>query len=428
MAMLASQDRTPWVVLALAIQLATQVGCDVEPPDAHDDDTDGAVTGAGETLDVWFTSGTDEAGDSSEDGGESGGGSGSETDGETDGETGDEVPPEEPDYSCLENLPAPDSQDKVWIASGKGGIILRSTDGIHWDPLEIGGMARLYESASVGSTFVLADPYDHQLLVSDDGGLTWDLLASGLPSGPWDLQGVGDLFLARDWSSETSYWSADGKIWNEAQGVAPTNPDYAVGPAGILSGFGPDSSVVLSVDGKVWSELLPTMGWRGDNLQHLVGRGDDYLAWPDEYPPSRIYKSVDGLTWTTSHIPGHVPSPDYDTHDVRWNGAQYVMYGSWYLDNGDPWFNDGKVILRSCNGRVWGYGYSPECSGNDLGWCVIDFVSTAAMTVVVLSNYDHTFMNYDGHSRIHYSADLVTWSSAADLGGRTLVTVVVGDP
>jgi hypothetical protein len=236
MSMLASQGRALWVVLALAIQLATQVGCDVEPPDGHDDDTDGAVTGAGETLDVWFMSGTDEAGDSSEDGGEAGGGSGSETGGETDGETGDEEPPEEPDNSCLENLPAPDSQDKVWIVSGRDGAIMRSTDGVHWDPLEIGSMAKLYESASVGSTFVLADLYDDELLVSDDGGLTWDSLASGLPSGPHDVQGVGDLFLARDWSGETSYWSADGKIWNEAQGVAPTNPDYAVGPAGILLG------------------------------------------------------------------------------------------------------------------------------------------------------------------------------------------------
>jgi hypothetical protein len=193
--------------------------------------------------------------------------------------------------------------------------------------------------------------------------------------------------------------------------------------------------VTLSVDGKVWSELLPTMGWRGDNLQHLVGRGDHYLAWPDEYPSSRIHSSVDGLTWSSSHIPGQVPSRDYDydIHDVRWNGAQYVMYGSWYLENDEPWnggplFDEGKVILRSCNGRVWGYGYSPECSGNDLSWCVIDFVSTAAMTVVVLSDYDHTFMNYNGHSRIQYSADLVTWSSATDLGGRTLVTVAVGDP
>jgi hypothetical protein len=418
MSMLASQHRALWTMLALAIQ----AGCDVEPPDVHDEDTDGAVTGAGETLDVWLTSGTDDAGDSSEEGGEAGGGSG----GETGGETGDEVPPEEPDDSCLENLPALDSQNKVWIAAGNGGIILRSTDGIHWDPLEIGGMGRLWESASVGSTFVLGAPYEDELFVSDDGGLTWDFLAPGIPMGLWDVQGVGDLFLARDWGSETSYWSADGKIWNEAQGVAPTNPYYAVGPAGIVSGPGPDSSVALSVDGKVWSELLPTMGWRGDNLQHLVGRGDGYLAWPDEYPPSRIYSSVDGLTWTTSHILGKVPSPDRDTHDVRWNGAQYVLLGSWYSD--DALRNDGKILARSCNGRVWSNSYNRSCSGNDWGWCVIKFVSTAAMTVVVRSYYSHTHMDFVGQSAIDYSADLVTWGSAADLGVHALVTVVVGDP
>jgi hypothetical protein len=62
MTMFASQRGVLWFVLALAIQL----GC--EPLDVHDVDTDGAVTGASETLDVWFTSGTDEAGASSESG------------------------------------------------------------------------------------------------------------------------------------------------------------------------------------------------------------------------------------------------------------------------------------------------------------------------------------------------------------------------
>jgi hypothetical protein len=129
----------------------------------------------------------------------------------------------------------------------------------------------------------------------------------------------------------------------------------------------------------------------------------------------------------TSHIPGQEPSPNHDTHDVRWNGAQYVMFGSWY-DPADVFINDGKILARSCNGRVWSDSHDFSCSGDDWGWCVIDFVSTAAMTVVVRSYYSHTFMDYVGTSSIEYSADLVTWGSAVGVGEHTLATVVVGDP
>jgi hypothetical protein len=423
MSMLASQYRALWLVLALPIQ----VGCTAEPPDAPDVDTE--VTGAGETLDVWSTSGTDESGASEESGEESGGGSGGEV---------PWPPPEEPDDSCLENLPAPDSQDKVWIAAGGGGIILRSTDAVHWDPIEIGGTGALSESASVGSTFVLAAFGESwqgvvvvdELFVSDDGGLTWDLLASGLPTGLHDVEGVGDLFLARDQDGATSYWSADGRTWQEAQGVAPTSV-YAVGPAGILSGIGPDLDVTLSVDGKVWSELLPTMGLSGDSLR-LAGRGDQYLAWPREFPPSRIHSSVDGLTWTTSDIAVGMQNDGW-TGQVRWNGAQYVLLGELNEGDGlDEWLQHHR-IARSCNGRVW--HYTTICTENlsmdHARWnsyCGINFASTAAMTVVVANYPWSDFSEWYVYSEISYSADLVTWASAGISWEHSLNTVVVGDP
>jgi hypothetical protein len=418
--MLASRHRVVWVALA-------SWGCDVEPVDVHDDSE---ATGAGETMDVSSTSGTDEADTSSESGGESE----DESEGESGGGSGGEdPPPEEPDDSCLENLPAPDSQDKVWIAAG-WGFILRSTDGVNWDPLEIGGYGWAVESASVGSTFVLAYKYHEEISISDDGGLTWDLLDSGVPGGPRDVEGVGDLFLARDEDGATSYWSADGKIWQEAQGVAP-QPVYAVGPAGILSGA-VASQVKLSVDGKVWSELLATMGLSGGD--HLLGRGDQYLAWSQSYPwlqswsypPSRIHSSVDGLTWTTSDIvldldysPDAPAPPDSELLglgqilDVRWNGAQYVLLA----DKGYP-----SIIARSCNGRVWGNEYV-ACAELTGPFCnSVDFASTPAMTVSVA--YLYHSLTESGYSRINYSADLVTWGSASIPIDAKVGTVVVGDP
>lgn len=421
MSMLASQHLAPGIVLALAIQ----PGCTAEPHDAQDGDTGGTVTDAGETLDVWSTSGTDEAGASSESGEESGGGSGGEA---------PWPPPEEPDDSCLENLPAPDSQDKVWIAAGGGGTILRSTDVVHWDPLEIGGTGTLYESASVGSTFVLVGFVDSwqvdELFVSDDGGLTWDLLASGLPTGLHSVEGVGDLFLASDQDGGTSYWSADGRTWQEAQG--DPSGAYAVGPAGILSGIGPGLGVRLSVDGKVWSELLPTTGLQGDYLR-LAGRGDQYLAWPLEFPPNRIHSSVDGLTWTTSDIAVGMLK-DRPGGQVRWNGAQYVLSGTQYLYPGDA--NDvtqNHMIARSCNGRVW--DYTTICSTviamDHVEWntyCGISYASTAAMTVVVVNHPTYDFDGYYVWSAIRYSADLVTWHGPGRTWELSLKTVVVGDP
>jgi hypothetical protein len=236
--------------------------------------------------------------------------------------------------------------------------------------------------------------------------------------------------LARDQDGTTSYWSADGRTWQEAQGVAPT-PVYAVGPAGILSGFGLSFDVTLSVDGTVWSELLPTMGLWDDYLI-VAGRGDQYLAWPYQYPPSRIHSSVDGLTWTTSDIAVGMLPYDWDVriHEVRWNGAQYVLNGTQLVGPGRT-----PMIARSCNGRVWHYTtictsditMDPEFPSQPD--CAIDFATTAAMTVVVYndSTFDFNQFEWDVHPRISYSADLVTWASAGTWE-HPLFTVVVGDP
>jgi hypothetical protein len=292
----------------------------------------------------------------------------------------------------------------------------------------------------VGSTFVLAAS-QWELFVSDDGGLTWELLALGLPTGLHDVEGVGDLFLARDQAGAISYWSADGKIWQEAQGVASTSdyatPDYAVGPAGILSGIGPGLDVTLSVDGTVWSELLPTMGLSGNYLR-VAGRGDQYLAWPRAYPPSRIHSSVDGLTWTTSDIAVSMPPDGWeaDIDEVRWNGAQYVLLGARYVYFGE-WgdYTETYMIARSCNGRVWD---STTICSSDIAadharfntYCGTSFASTAAMTVVVhySSTINFNQSEWEAQSGIRYSADLVNWVSSGVSWEHALTTVVVGDP
>ena len=92
------------------------------------------------------------------------------------------------------------------------------------------------------------------------------------------------------------------------------------------------------------------------------------------------------------------------------------------------------MIARSCNGRVW--DYTTICSSvttmDHLEWnsyCWINFASTAAMTVVVANHSTFDFFQYewDVHSEIRYSADLVTWGSAGSWD-YSLYTVVVGDP
>jgi hypothetical protein len=190
--------------------------------------------------------------------------------------------------------------------------------------------------------------------------------------------------------------------------------------------------VTLSVDGKVWSELLPTMGLLGGDYLGLAGRGDQYLAWPYEFPPNRIHSSVDGLTWTTSDIAVGMP-PDSVfayTDQVRWNGAQYVLYGSWVgpLEGGLTDAN--YMIARSCNGRVW--HYTTLCSSSDPPnqvICQLSFASTAAMTVVVVSIAGFSDALLEGYvdTHIRYSADLVTWESAGSWD-YLLTTLVVGDP
>jgi hypothetical protein len=170
----------------------------------------------------------------------------------------------------------------------------------------------------------------------------------------------------------------------------------------------------------------------------LAGRGDQYLAWPREFPPSRIHSSVDGLTWTTSDIAVGMPPDDWEayTSKVRWNGAQYVLNGTQLVYPGD--LNDvteNYMIARSCNGRVW--HYTTICSSfitmDNARWntyCGISFASTAAMTVVV-ANYSGVFdfnqYEWPRYSEIRYSADLVTWAGAGTWD-YSLTMMVVGDP
>jgi hypothetical protein len=223
---------------------------------------------------------------------------------------------------------------------GAPGSIRRSADGVDWEVVDEGG--------SYGGVVYL----DGVLLAaaryartSSDQGLTWSAEVDTGMIG-WNVRragrSAGRFVLVGD--SDDIVTSADGQTWS-APSVLPagcganvqTEGGIAHG-GGVLLVVGGDGVACASTDE---GDTFTRTDLGAPVSSHLVWSGTDFVV----YGGGLAYRSVDGVTWTTTPIVG----VDVDPGPVAVSdqGTFVAIEGGW----GD-WYED-QQAYRSDDGITW---------------------------------------------------------------------------
>jgi hypothetical protein len=207
------------------------------------------------------------------------------------------------------------------LATGRNKVVIESTDGTHWQQLPQGSGGSSYDSiAWTGERFF---------------GLT---IGNGL------------------------YSSANGSDW---QMIFPDELNCLLwtGTRYLGAGFG---GIFASDDGLQWTRVAET-----DDGVNKIGAGPGGFYAVDYY--HRIYRSSDGLTWSTVYD----PATNSSLLDLAWTGSEIVAVGSGVTarsTDGVNWTSSGGAsylsavawtgsqivavgysgaVMRSTNGTAW---------------------------------------------------------------------------
>jgi len=205
-----------------------------------------------------------------------------------------------------------------FVIVGNDGAILTSLNGVDWIESESGTVSRL-NSVTWG--------YDHYVavgnsgeIVSSEDGVYWRLVSSGTAH---DLNKV---------------------IWDGHQFIA------------VGKGFG-NGIVLSSVDGVNWQERRSGGSeFVSLSFNDVVWNGFQYVAAVTVSSTSCIgcgagygvYRSVDGVTWSSINIPSTFSASIKGAYSVEWDGVKFIVYGTWH-----DFSESGSFVATSTDGITW---------------------------------------------------------------------------
>jgi hypothetical protein len=288
--------------------------------------------------------------------------------------------------------------NRIWVATGYGSIIAKSTDGNIWSP------AYTSTYGNVGG------------ITSSGRGVAYgkDDLGFGL----WVAVGDGGLIAK----------STDGNVWTPAYKAGGlTNTGYGVAYGKDASGFGlwvavgdsgiDERLILKSTDGNVWTDTAKVSG--------VYGRGGiPYTAYGIAYGKDGtgkglwvacgnagtiIAKSSDGHVWTPAYtsVAGNVGGITTNAYSVAY-GKDGTGKGLWVAVGG------GGIIAKSSDGNIWTPAYT-STYGNVGG------ISTLGLNVTYKSDeYGFGLWVAVGLGKsIAKSTDGNIWTPAGNVGGLT---------
>lgn len=227
----------------------------------------------------------------------------------------------------------------VAVGGNDEGVIVRSTDGVVWIPVDHAVHGPLSSVTWTGSRFVAVGS---SVLESEDG-LVWRSISNGPALLPLvDVAGLGDRFIVIGSEASCAEW--DGE-WIECS-LPPTAETIVNGEdAFVVVGGG---GAWFSEDAGVWTQVS-TEEWLGD-ATGSGGNGQWDVSWDGErfwvLCPAGLASSGDGLNWTLKEI----EFPGWFSRALPTNGD-----GTWILafsEQQDDW--DDLGVFRS--GRRLGSG------------------------------------------------------------------------
>jgi hypothetical protein len=271
-----------------------------------------------------------------------------------------------------------------WLAVGDAGVILSSSNAVHWSPESSGVSASLSSVAGVDSVAAVAGqsayPPEYVPGTVLDSGIIVDVfpeatLLFGRMGAAWTKKPGGSLAFYAMAAKRGGPWVAAGNI------VLRTSSNGGVT-------WGPGTFDHANVYSVTYSPTLWVMaGFRSTGTIETVG--------------ATIQTSTDAKTWT--QVPALPKLKGGGLASVAWNDNLFVAVGSAYKDSGA---DSGKVLLTSPNGSAW----TPRRYGSEIP---LKGVAGVPGRWVAVGN----------EGTIRTSPDGITWSAEASGTTKTLRAV-----
>lgn len=218
------------------------------------------------------------------------------------------------------------NRDKVYVAVGDDGVILRSTDAKSWESISPKTAENLKAIATDGGQFVAVGT--NGVILYSQGGTSWSKANFSAAYTYEKVSGDNKKYLEKDYKVP---WKA--KVANlETETGSLRLGQYGHSSSKVhISG----SFVLQSKNGTKWSARL----FDSDDFEKIIFTGKQYTA----ISASKVSSSTNLITWKTTkpHIRG-------EFHDIIYNNGKYMAIG---------W--DGNVSARtgtvytSTNGIKW---------------------------------------------------------------------------
>ena len=266
------------------------------------------------------------------------------------------------------------------VAGGEGTNTLAYSDdgGLTWTGLGTGLISTgTYSACWNGTRFIVGGTGASNTLGWSNDGITFTGL--GLTPFSSNIRGIawnGTRFVAAGQGTNNMAWSNDGITWNGLGATTPFNLNGGLcvawnGTRFVAGGGGSVNTLAYSTDGITWTGLGNTIfssacnsvAWNGTRFV-AVGSGTNTIAW-----------SNDGITWTGLGATVFTTSG----LGVAWNGTRFVAVGS-----------GTNTIAYSTDGITWtGIGTSIfSTQGFGVAWNGTRFVAVGSGTNTIARSND----------------------------------------
>jgi hypothetical protein len=257
----------------------------------------------------------------------------------------------------------------TFVAVGASGAILTSTDnGTTWTSRTSGTSNNLHRGTYGNSTFVTVGASGTILTSSD--GITWTSRTSGTSNILWAVTHVNSTFLTVG-DNGTILTSDNGTVWtSRTSGTTEDLWEATYGNSKFMT-VGDNGTILTSLDGTTWDNR--TSGTTNQLFGVTYGNGIFVVVGPDGY----IYTTSDGnsLTSRTSGISN-------DMWGITYGNSTFVTGGY-----------GGEILTSSDNGTTWTSrtsGTTNELHGvtNNLPLRALDNLTASRGTNTVTLDWD----------------------------------------
>jgi hypothetical protein len=250
----------------------------------------------------------------------------------------------------------------TFVASGSGGVLCLSSDGINWTPFTVTdvGLLDVESNGSGGFMAVGSNGMKYGFgtsctAIANDNAL-WAGVAYG--NGIWSVVGGEYRFSGNQWFDSYRRSLNCGSTWSnyntELSAQLETPNDVVFGGGAFLAGYGGafdgfGGRIRRSTDGLTFSTVLNTYG----TVSGLAYNGSTWIA-AGRF--GRIYRSTDGgFSWSTSFFSGE----PYFT--AVFSGGGYFVLGTlngqiYYSTDGLSWTQTQSPITTELSGGAYGNG------------------------------------------------------------------------